>query len=66
MESKEKKIKRKKNVYVRKELIDLGGEMFMNKEMIEGIKKEMKKGKEYMKSFIVVFMFKKNIGGMIG
>ncbi|WP_171982627.1 MFS transporter [Brucella microti] len=54
------------NVYVSQGLIAFGGALFLPPAMLAGITKAMKQGPAYMTSFIVVFLFTQNIGGLIG
>ncbi len=54
------------NVYLSQALIAFGGALFLPSSMLAGISKATRQGPAYMTSFIVVFLFTQNIGGLIG
>ncbi len=54
------------NAYLSQGLIAFGGALFLPPAMLAGITKALKQGPTYMTSFIVIFLFTQNIGGLIG
>jgi MFS family permease len=66
MDSHATNLTRPHNAYLSQALIAFGGALFLPPAMLTGISKAMKQGPTYMTSFIVIFLFTQNIGGLIG
>lgn len=66
MDSHATNLTRPHNAYFSQALIAFGGALFLPPAMLTGITKAMKQGPTYMTSFIVIFLFTQNIGGLIG
>jgi hypothetical protein len=66
MDSHATNLTRPHNAYFSQALIAFGGALFLPPAMLTGITKALKQGPTYMTSFIVIFLFTQNIGGLIG
>jgi hypothetical protein len=66
MDSHASNLTRPHNAYLSQALIAFGGALFLPPAMLTGITKALKQGPTYMTSFIVIFLFTQNIGGLIG
>ncbi len=66
MDSHATNLTRPHNAYLSQALIAFGGALFLPPAMLTGITKALKQGPTYMTSFIVIFLFTQNIGGLIG
>ena len=66
MDSHATNLTRPHNAYLSQALIAFGGALFLPPAMLAGTTKAMQQGPTYITSFIVIFLFTQNIGGLIG
>jgi MFS family permease len=66
LDSQATNLTRPANMYVSQGLIAFGGALFLPPSLLRGLTAALKRGPEYITSFIVVFLFTQSLGGLIG
>ena len=66
MDSHATNLTRPGNMYASQALIAFGGALFLPPAMLLGLSKALKRGPTFLTSFITIFQFTQNLGGLIG
>jgi len=66
LDSQATNLTRPANMYFSQALIAFGGALFLPPSLLTGLTAALKRGPEYITSFIVVFLFTQSVGGLLG